>query len=130
MGGPATLAAYVSRFATRSPAQFEDTTEPANSLVHLIRRRDLRPVLAGEGHVGENVVARDVHEGAKLGLLLPERVGDDSPLGLRFGLGILGEDRLQHRRHRRALLGRGVRQGVAHPVNPAALMGGVEDAAR
>jgi hypothetical protein len=55
-------------------------------------------------------------------------------LGLGLGLAVLGEDRLEHRRHRSALLGallgRSMRQGVAHPVNPTALMGCVEDPAR
>ncbi len=39
---------------------------------------------------------------------------------------LLGEDRLQHRRHSRALLGPDVLQGIAHPVNAAALERAVE----
>ena len=58
------------------------------------------------------------------------RERDSVPLGFRVGLAFLGEDRLEHRGHRGALPGRGMGQGVAHPVNPAALMGGVEDPAR
>ena len=83
-----------------------------------------------EPHVGQHVVARGVHEGAELVLLFAECIGDGVPLGFRVGLAFLGEDRLEHRRHGRALLGRGMRQGVAHPVNPTALMGCVEDPAR
>jgi hypothetical protein len=40
---------------------------------------------------------------------------------------LLREDRLQHRCNRRALLGRGVGQCVAHPVNPAPLVSSLED---
>jgi hypothetical protein len=42
-----------------------------------------------------------------------------------FG-GVLCEDRLEHRGHRRALLGLDMRQGIAHPVNTAALERAVE----
>ena len=73
--------------------------------------------------------ARDVHEGAELVLLFSQSVGDGVPLGFGLGLAFVGEDRLEHRGHGRALLGRSVRQGVAHPVNPTALMGGIEDPA-
>ena len=40
---------------------------------------------------------------------------DDFPSVTRLQA-LLGEDRLEHGRHRRALLGRGVRQGVARRV--------------
>jgi hypothetical protein len=56
-----------------------------------VRGRDLGPVLAGKGHVGQLVVARGVHERAELGLLLAQRIGHDAPLGLGVGLGLLGE---------------------------------------
>ena len=79
---------------------------------------------------GQHVVAGVVHQGAELGLLLAQGVSHDLPLGFGLGLGLLCEDRLQHRRHRGALLGRGVSQGVAHPVNAAPLMGRIEDTAR
>ena len=58
----------------------------------------------------------------ELVLLFSQSVGDGVPLGFGLGLAFLGEDRLEHRGHGRALLGRSVRQGVAHPVNPTALM--------
>ena len=47
-------------------------------LVHAlegIRAGDLRPVILGEVHVGEDVLARGVHHGAELRLLLAQRVG-------------------------------------------------------
>lgn len=47
-----------------------------------------------------------IHENTKLGLFFVERVGDDIPLRLSFDLGVLGEDRLKHRRDSHALLGR------------------------
>jgi hypothetical protein len=49
---------------------------------------DLGPVLAGKVHVGQHVVARGVHEGAELWLLLAQRIGDDAPLGFGVGLGL------------------------------------------
>lgn len=98
-------------------------------MVHGARISDLDPLLTREVHVGEDVVAGGVHEGAELVLVLAQGIGDSIPLGLRLGLAFLGEDRLQHGRDRGALLGRGVRQGVAHPVNPAALLGSIEHAA-
>ena len=53
-----------------------------------IRAGDLRPVLAGEGHVGEDIVARGVHQGAEPGLFLAQGIGDDVPLLLRIGPGL------------------------------------------
>jgi len=46
-------------------------------------------VLTGEVHVGKHVVAGGVHHGRKLELLVAQGVGNDSPLGLGFGLGVL-----------------------------------------
>lgn len=89
---------------------------------------NLRPVLLGEVHVGEDVVAGGVHHRAELRLLLAERVGDGVPPGHGFGLGVLREDRLQHGDDGSALLRRGVGQGIPHPMNSAPLEGGVEHA--
>jgi hypothetical protein len=94
-----------------------------------IRAGDLRPALAWERHVGEDVVARGVHQCAELGLSFAESIGDDSPVRLCFCLGVQGKDRLQHRGNRSALLGWGAGESVAHPVNAAPLPRGVEDAA-
>lgn len=49
---------------------------------------DLGPVFVWERHVSQHVVARGVHQGAELRLLLAERVGHDAPLllGLMRGL--------------------------------------------
>jgi hypothetical protein len=74
-----------------------------------------------EPNAGEDVVAGGAHEGAGLVLFPAQCIGDGVPLCLRLGLALLDEDRLRHRRHRGAAPGRGVHQGVAHPVNPAAL---------
>jgi len=86
-------------------------------------------VLTREGHVGQDVVAGAVHQGAELGLLLAQGVGHYLPLDFGLGLGLLREDGLQHCGHGRALLGRGVDQRIPHPVNAAPLVGGVEHAA-
>ena len=83
-------------------------------------------MLAGEVHVGEDVVARVLHEPAELGLLLPESIRDGIPLSFGIRLVLLGEDGLQHRGHGRPLLGRGMGERVPHPVNATALVRGVE----
>jgi hypothetical protein len=87
---------------------------------------DLWPVLSREVHVGERVLARGVHQGSELRLLLAERVGDDVPLVDGIDGGLLGEDRPEHRGAGRALLRRGVDERISHPVNAAALVSGVE----
>src|SRR5271165_32094 len=43
---------------------------------------DLRPVLGGKAHVGEDVILGFVHEGGELGELGSELIGDPAPLGL------------------------------------------------
>ena len=52
-----------------------------------VRAGDLGPVLAGEGHIGQNVVRGAFHPGAEFGLLLAQGVGYDVPLGVGFGIG-------------------------------------------
>ena len=83
-------------------------------------------MLAREVHVGEDIIPGVLHERAGLGLLLPERLGNRIPL--RFGIHLVlpGEDRLQHRRDCRALLGRGMGKSVPHPVNATALVRRIE----
>lgn len=69
----------------------DDVGTPLHLAVHpfqWIRRSDLGPVLAGEGHIGQDVVAGGVHQGAQLWLLLAERIRDDVPLLFRLGLGL------------------------------------------
>ncbi len=61
-------------------------------------------------------------------MLVAERIGDLAPLRERLGLGLLGEDRPDHRRHRGTLLGADMGQQVAGPMHAAALETGVEDA--
>jgi hypothetical protein len=74
-------------------------------------------VLLGKIHVGEHVVVGCVHHGRELGLLLAQGVGNDSPLRFGVDLGFLREDRIQHRRHRSALLSWGVGENVSQPAS-------------
>ncbi|KFI24621.1 hypothetical protein CG50_09560 [Paenirhodobacter enshiensis] len=59
-------------------------------------------------------------------MLLAQGVRHDGPLRLGVGLGFLGEDRLQHRRYRGALLRRSMGPFIAHPVNATTLLGRIE----
>ena len=84
-------------------------------------------MLAGEGHVGQNVVLAGVHE---IGQLRPTRaqlLGHLAP-GLS-GMGAVGLiEGLADRGGDDGVLAPGhMREGVAHPVNAAALPGGFED---
>ena len=86
-------------------------------------------MVLGEVHVGQHVLAQGIHHRAELGLLLTKRVGDDVPLRRGLGLGLLGEDGLQHGGDGSALLGRGIGERVAHPMHAAPLQTSIEDAA-
>lgn len=96
------------------------------SLVHLIRRVQLGPVLGREGHVGEYIGLRFVEEAGELGELGAELVGDLSPLGV-CGLGIvLGKGGGDEGGDDTPPALAGMRERVAHEVHAAALPGGVE----
>ena len=72
------------------PTNADDVGAALDLAVHpleRVRRRDPRPGLAGEGHVGRDVVAGGIPQGAEPGLPLAERVGDDRASGLGFGPG-------------------------------------------
>ncbi len=85
-------------------------------------------VLAGKGHVGQHVVLAGVHQLGEFGPARPELIGHVAPhlpglcaVGLVEGLADGGGD------HGVLALG-DMRQGVAHPVNAAALPGGLKNA--
>ena len=77
--------------------------------------RDLGPVLAGEVHGGQHVLARGVHHLPQLGVPGAERVGDLAPLPDRGGLALPGKDGLEHRGHRRAVLGPDMSERAPRP---------------
>jgi hypothetical protein len=52
---------------------------------------NLRPVLGGKAHVGEDVALGLVHEAGEFGELRPELVGNPAPLGLGGFGAVLGE---------------------------------------
>ena len=88
----------------------------------------LGAVLAREGHVGQDVVLAFIHELCQLGPSRAELVGDAAPgfsglltVGLVEGLPDRGGND-------GVLAARDMRQGVAHPVNAAALPGCFEHA--
>lgn len=82
-GWPAAFPADAPRFATRSPAHREITTIRSGGLVDLIRAVQLRPMLFREGHVGEHIRLRVVHDGGELRNLGADLVGDGAPLQAR-----------------------------------------------
>lgn len=80
-------------------------------------------MLAWKAHVGEDIVARGIHENTERGLFFAKHLSRDSALLLGYLLGVLSEYRLQHSRHRAVLLGGGMGQRVLHPLHAAARRG-------
>src|SRR4051812_26659311 len=75
----------VRKDADHIRATLDLTVEP----LERVGAGDLRPVLAGEGGVGEDVFARLVHQLGKLRRPLAQRVGDAVPLAAGIGLALL-----------------------------------------
>ena len=87
---------------------------------------ELGPVVLREPHVGEHIRLGLIHEGGELGQLGPELVGDLAPLCLAGGGILLGEGGGDEGRDDTAAALAGMRQGIPHEVDPAALPGGVQ----
>ena len=113
-----------------SLGKYVDDVGPALDLaVHpleWVRGRDLGPVLAEKSCRPARRRARRPCGCRASPASRASRVCHDLPLGFGICLVFLGEDRLQHRGHGHALLGRGMGERVAHPVNAAALVRGIE----
>jgi hypothetical protein len=67
-----------------------------------IGRVEPRPVLLGEGEVGEHIVLGLIHQGAEPGEALAQAIGDGPPLGPCRFLRLLGEGGADRRRRERA----------------------------
>lgn len=83
-----TLPADTPRFATRSNALVKNSRSPQKSLFDLIRAVQLRPVLLGKGHVGEDVFFRPVHQSGEFWQLRAHLIRDLTPL--RLGRRVVG----------------------------------------
>lgn len=86
-------------------------------------------MLFGEGGVGQDVFSRCVHHLSQFGGAITQGVGDGLPLLMSLLSGFLGKDRLDHGDDCGALLGGYMGERVAHPMDPAALLGCVENLA-
>ncbi|EJU11880.1 hypothetical protein LH128_16678 [Sphingomonas sp. LH128] len=94
-----------------------------------VGRRDLRPVLLGERHIGEHLFARAVHHDGELLVSFTQGIGDVVPLFVGGFGALLGEDRLEHGYDSGTLFGTDMCQSIAHPVHATALLGCMEDLA-
>ena len=91
-----------------------------------IRAVELGPVLLGEGHVGQHVGLRVVHDGGELGDLWADLVGDRAPLHARGFRRLLGEGGGNEGRDDPPPALAGMGEHVAHEVYAATLPGGAE----
>jgi len=83
-------------------------------------------VLGREGDVGEDVVLAVVHQGGELWPARSELIGNMAP-GLVRSLAVGLQKGLADRGGNHGVLALGhVRQGVAHPMHPAALPAGAK----
>ena len=83
-------------------------------------------MLLGEGHVGQHVGLRVVHDGGELGDLRADLVGDRAPLHARGFRRLLGEGGGNEGRHDPPPALAGMGEHVAHEVDAATLPGGAE----
>lgn len=80
----------------------------------------------GKGHVGEHVLFGAVHETGELGHFRSDLVSDIAPVGACSLGRVLGEGGGDEGGDDTPSALSGMRQGIAHEMNPAALPGGVE----
>jgi hypothetical protein len=112
------MSAPTSRMTARSLGKMPTTGAAPDFPVEALERigaGDLRPVLLGKGHVAQDISPRFIHQFGKFWRPFVERISNGFPLGMSACAGFLGEDGFDPGHHRRSLLGRDVRQSVAHP---------------
>ena len=119
-----TIAASFGKMPTTSARRFTSLFSRSSGLVEC----SLTRCWAREGHVGQDVMLALVHQRREFGPAGPELIGDLPP-GMMGGIGVGLEEGLPQRGGDHGVLAfRHMGQGVAHPMDPAALPGGAEHA--